>query len=484
MTHDAYGDEDERTFVALPPARGRGFAGTWWGRAWVKALEDSALDAEQLKKGRRRARDGAVGAVSVRPGRITAVVRDRDGTGHRSDVLLQELSGDAWERFLDMAVDRAGHIAALLDRDMPPHLVEDAADAGVELLPGIGDLEPECACDAWDLCPHTAALCYQVARLLDQDPFVLLLLRGRGERRLLDALQVRSAARAEPSGPDSELAAGAEGVPAVGAAGVPAVDAFAAHSAKTAATGDVASALLAAPPLPEEPGRPPSLETGTGAPEGIDPDALEFLAADAAVRARRMLAEVLSTGRTELDLGRSVAAGLPEGLTAGLTVGQDAVRLAATARDALPPAVADRLAESCGRGRPGFRLAVRAWRFGGAAGLAVLDGEPVPDDVLARAVSRLELAADWDGDERPSLRAVGNGRWTAGPGTQLRVGADGRWWVFTRAVGAPWSPAGPPAPDPASALASFRAADVQGLSGGPVDGFGPGSSPPPGDGEA
>ncbi|MFJ6944675.1 SWF or SNF family helicase [Streptomyces wuyuanensis] len=475
MTHDAYGDEDERTFVALPPARGRGFAGTWWGRAWVKALEDGALDAEQLRKGRKQARDGAVGAVSIRPGRITAVVRDRDGTGHRSDVLLQELSGDAWERFLDMAVDRAGHIAALLDRDMPPHLVEDAAEAGVELLPGIGDLEPECTCDAWDLCPHTAALCYQVARLLDQDPFVLLLLRGRGERRLLDALQVRSAARAEPPGPESGLAAGAGAEGVVEAAGVPAVEAFAAEAARTAATEGIASALLAAPPLPEEPGRPPSLETGTGAPEGIDPEALEFLASDAAVRARRMLAEVLSTGRTEQGLGQGTAAGLPEGLTTGLTAGQDAVRLAATGRDALPPAVADRLVEACGRGRPGFRLAVRAWRFGGATGLAVLDGEPVPDDVLARAVSRLELAADWDGDERPSLRAAGNGRWTAGPGTQLRVGADGRWWVFTRTAGAAWSPAGPPAPDPASALASFRAADVQG-SGGSVDGFGPESS--------
>ncbi|WP_432074589.1 SWF or SNF family helicase [Streptomyces wuyuanensis] len=485
MTHEAYGDEEERTFVALPPARGRGFAGTWWGLAWVKAVEDSALDTEQLKKGRKQARDGAVGAVSIRPGRITAVVRDQDGTGHRSDVLLQELSEDAWDRFLDMAVDRAGHIAALLDRDMPPHLVEDAAEAGVELLPGIGDLEPECTCDAWDLCTHTAALCYQVARLLDQDPFMLLLLRGRGERRLLEALQVRSAARAEPAGRESELAvdAGAEGVPVVGAAGVPAVEAFAAEPAKTAATEGIASSLLAAPPLPEEPGRPPSLETETEAPEGIDPDALEFLAADAAVRARRMLAEVLSPGRTEHAFGQS-AAGPPEGLAAGLTVDQDAVRLAATARGALPPAVADRLAASCGRGRPGFRLAVRAWRFGGAAGLAVLDGEPVPDDVLARATSRLQSAADWYEEERPSLRAAGNARWTAGPGTQLRVGADGRWWVFTRTAGAPWSPAGPPAPDPASALAAFRTADVQGLSGGSVDGLGSGPSHPPADGGA
>ncbi|MCZ0982668.1 hypothetical protein O1L60_37395 [Streptomyces diastatochromogenes] len=49
---------------------------------------------------------------------------------------------------------------------------------GLDLLPGIGDLEAECGCEAWDHCPHTAALCYQVARLLDEDPFVLLLMRG------------------------------------------------------------------------------------------------------------------------------------------------------------------------------------------------------------------------------------------------------------------------------------------------------------------
>lgn len=193
----------ERTFAALPPAQGRGFARTWWGQAWLQALEETALDGQQLKKGRRFAREGRVGAVSVRPGRITAMVRDGDSSTHRSDVLLQELSEADWERFLGMAVERAGHIAALLDREMPPHLVEDAAAAGVELLPGIGDLDPECTCDAWDHCPHTAALCYQVARLLDQDPFVLLLMRGRGERRLLDELQVRIAARAEGTGPSA-----------------------------------------------------------------------------------------------------------------------------------------------------------------------------------------------------------------------------------------------------------------------------------------
>ena len=48
-------DDNERTFAALPPARGRGFAQTWWGQGWLKALEDTALDGEQLKRGRRQA---------------------------------------------------------------------------------------------------------------------------------------------------------------------------------------------------------------------------------------------------------------------------------------------------------------------------------------------------------------------------------------------------------------------------------------------
>ncbi|GGX00248.1 SWIM zinc finger family protein [Streptomyces lomondensis] len=408
-----YDDDRERTFAALPPAQGRGFAQTWWGQAWLKALEDTALDSTQLKSGRRLARAGAVGAVSVRPGRLTAVVQDRDRTAHRADVLLAELTPEQWDRLLDMAVERSGHVAALLDREMPPHLVEDAAAAGVELLPGLGDLEPECGCGAWDHCGHTAALCYQVARLLDQDPFVLLLMRGRDEATLLGDLQSRSgASAADSSGPK----------------GVDAAEAYAA--------GDILPPLPALPDLPEEPGLPPSLDTGTPPAAGIDPAALEFLAARTAVQARRLLAEALRGG-----------------CDAELTVAQDAVRLAAgdPGRE-----VAGRLADGSGRGREGLAAAVRAWRLGGSDALAVLDEEwRVQGEALARARAALESA--WDADERPELRARGN-RWTVvGAPVQLRLGRDGRWWPYHR-EGGRWLPAGGAAQDPATALTSAELA--------------------------
>ncbi|MFC8535625.1 SWF or SNF family helicase [Streptomyces sp. NPDC057249] len=413
----------ERTFAALPPAPGRGFAASWWGKAWLKALEDTALDLQQLKAGRRVAREGGVGAVSVRPGRITAVVRERDGSTYRSDVLLQELDEQEWDRFLGMAAERTGHIAALLDRDMPPHLVEDAAAAGMDLLPGVGDLEPRCTCEAWDHCPHTAALCYQVARLLDQDPFVLMLMRGRGERMLLGGLQERIAAAAGVPEVTTE-----ESVPDP-VTGIPADQAYAA--------GSILPGLPAPPALPGEPGPAPSLDTETDPEAGIDPTALEMLARDAAARAHRMLADALAPGHE----GRPV----PE----GLTVRQDAVRLAAEARP--EPWIAHRLSGGAGKTRAGLPAAVAAWRYGGATALAVLDEDrPLDGEALARARSR--LAEAWEEDEAPRLRAERN-RWTsADGGLQLRYGPDGRWNPYRKENGQ-WFPAGPSDDDPAAAWA-------------------------------
>ncbi|CAL9272647.1 hypothetical protein SUDANB5_01094 [Streptomyces sp. SudanB5_2050] len=410
-----YDEDAQRTFAPLPPTHGRGFARSWWGRAWLKALEDAAMDAAQVKTGRRLARAGAVGAVSVRPGRITAVVRDRDGTTHRADVLLERLSDAQWDRFLDLAIERSGHVAALLDHDMPPHLVEDAASAGIDLLPGLGDLEPECDCGAWDHCGHTAALCYQVAGLLDQDPFVLLLMRGRAESAVLDALQSHGGARAEEVVPHPD--------------GVDAAEAY--------AVGDLLPPLPAPPGLREEPGTPLSLDTGTAPPPDVDPEALGFLAHRAAAEAHRLLAEALREGHDR------------QAVAPGPDASQDAVRLAAADPE---PDVLRRLAEGSGRTPESLAAAVRAWRLGGPAALSVLEEEwTVEGDALARARAALESA--WDEDERPSLRARAN-HWTVvGAPHQLRLDRDGRWWPYREEHGS-WVPAGGAAQDPATALAS------------------------------
>ncbi|MET8999821.1 SWIM zinc finger family protein [Amycolatopsis sp. NPDC004169] len=236
-------DDRVRGFPAFGP--GGHPTRSWWGRAWVRAMEDTALDLRQLKKGRKYAAAGLVGPITVSPGRIAAVVEDADGGPYRTQLRLAELPEAEWTRLLDRVAARAGHLAALLDRDLPPDL------AGVDLLPGIGDLDPECDCPGWELpCRHAAALSFQASWLLDADPFLVLLLRGKGEREIREELESRTAPVpvAEPAAdrvpgelPDLDAfrPSGAPSIPA--APGVPA-EAFALLAANAAGQ---AEALLA-----------------------------------------------------------------------------------------------------------------------------------------------------------------------------------------------------------------------------------------------
>jgi uncharacterized Zn finger protein len=253
-----------RGFPAFPPRPGRR-GRSWWARAFVAAMEDAALDATLLRAGRRFAGSGRIGPITVAPGRLAATVEDPDGM-YDVVVHLAELTDTEWERFLDQVRAEAGHLAALLDREVPRSLVRSADAADVALLPTIGDLESECDCpDVGDPCQHAAGLCYQAAWLLDDDPFVLLLLRGRGVDELLDVLGREPVAAAEPpaSGRDVDHPVAAAAAYAAEAAGLPA---------------PLATPVRAADPVfPAAPGLPP--------------DALAHLVSAAAKRARALLAE-------------------------------------------------------------------------------------------------------------------------------------------------------------------------------------------------
>ncbi|MET8853335.1 SWF/SNF family helicase [Amycolatopsis sp. NPDC004625] len=351
------------------PAFGAGgrFARSWWGRAWVRAMEDTALDLRQLKRGRRDAAAGLVGPITVSPGRIAAAVDDVEGGPYRTALRLAELSEADWTRFFDRVASRAGHLAALLDRDMPHDLVEAAADVGVHLLPGIGDLDPECDCEGWELpCRHAAALSFQASWLLDADPFVLLLMRGKGEGEIREELSSRTA--------PSEVFAAADRTP-----------------------GEVPD------PAAFRPSGAPSIPAAPGVPA----EAFALLAANAAGRARSLLAGQPWPGRRA-----------------------DAVRLAAEF-----PSVAERL----GSGAE-FSRAVAAWAYGGAEGLDVLESTWSPPKA-AMAAARAAL-----GDVTDAAPVFDRNRCTVGE-VQVRLDRRGRWHPYRLEEGT-WWPSGTPESDP------------------------------------
>ncbi|MFB7373133.1 SWIM zinc finger family protein [Streptomyces sp. NPDC056222] len=413
-------DDRRRTFPALAPrgtpdAEGRAgtpadgrFAATWWGNAWVDALEGTALDPARLARGKAYAGRGHVDAITVTPGRVVAYVHGTRPRPYRTEIRLRTLGDDGWERFLDEIAARPDHIAALLDKDIP-HAVE----AVTGLLPAPGDLIPGCSCpDDGFPCKHAAALCYQSARLLDQDPFVLFLMRGRGEQELLAALTQRNAARSA----------------AEQTASVPPMATVPARAALAPDPGHALPPLPPPLPAPAHPGRPPAYPPDADAP---DPLALDLLATEAAARAHAFLV----TGHDPV---------------AALTPWQDAVRLAAahpgSGLTASTRALYRDLAYALDRTPSDLARAVAAWRQGGLAGLAVLE-EPwdPPAGPFDRARPAL-LASDF-----PAFRPWRNRLSTRS--LQLRFGRDGLWYGYeSDADREDWWPRGTPDPDPVGVL--------------------------------
>ncbi|MFD7627304.1 SWIM zinc finger family protein [Streptomyces sp. NPDC059851] len=424
MSGDETGARGFPAFAARRGSRARGQS--WWGKAWADALEDTSLDEDALKKGRAYARTGRLGPITVSPGRISTTGYE-DDTPFKTVLTLEELDEDEWELLWEKTAERPDVTDGLLAGELPPDLLEAAEDARVRLLPGYGDLQADCDCDAFDHpCTHAAALCYQASWLLDEDPVLLLLLRGRSAEEAQEELRsvmlmqaITGSLRDEDTdGAEEETQTGSEPAAAQLPEGTPAEDVF----------GREPAALPELPPLPG----PAVRQDASSAGAGVDP--LEQLVTDAAVRARELLA--YTHGFT------------PEP-PAPLDLWRDCVRIAATR-----PAsrVLARLREACGSPEQLDRAA-EAWRLGGSTGLDVLEEAwTPPKQDTARA--RTALTAGWEQSELPELEVWDN-HWTfAGSGLQLRYGRDGRWYPYRRVDGR-WWPAAAPHHDPVEALAEL-----------------------------
>ncbi|MFG2646314.1 SWIM zinc finger family protein [Streptomyces sp. NPDC048436] len=393
------------------------FATSWWGNAWITALEETSMDAARLSRGRAYAREGSVDTITITPGRIVAYVHGSRPRPYRAEIRLRTLTPQDWDHFLDAVAADPAHIAALLDKDMPQALVQASERSEVQLLPCTGDLIPSCSCpDHGRPCKHAAALAYQTARLLDADPFVLLYLRGGEEADLLDELARRNARRAAaPEGealPASVMGPG-PGVPA-----------------REALTTEYRPALPPPLPPPPHPGEPPLLPDVPGAPA---PASLEFLATDAAARAHAYL-----TKGTD-----------PFAVTSPW---HDAVRLAAshpglTGRRTFSRQFAE-LARAVDRTPTGLSRAAAAWRQGGEEGLSTLE---TPWDPPAGPFDRARgalIAADL-----PRMTIRRNHLTNAAGSLQLRFGRDARWYPYRSEPGAEdWWPEGEADEDPVGAL--------------------------------
>jgi uncharacterized Zn finger protein len=391
--------------------RRRDFGLTWWGEAWVTALEQRArLDPNRLPRGRSYARGGTVGELTIAPGEVRATVQGRRARPYQVRMRVRVLEAAEWDRVLDAIAAQIGHAAALLDGELLPEVADDVRSAGTDLLPGPGELQPRCSCPDWaDPCKHAAAVCYLVAGALDADPFSLLLLRGRRREEVLAGLR----ARRRPA--EATTAPTGRSQPATD----PGVDARQAYQRPLAPPP--------APPLPpQRPGQPAVLPVDPPPGAGLRPEDLAALAADAAARAFQ-----LATGTGDGGLSLDLEADLARRAAGLLGTGDGLATLAASA--GMPSRVL-------------LRWAV-TWQRAGRGGLDALrtSWQPAATD-LAEGRAALDQHPGWG-----PVRTWRN-RLTCGE-LQLRLGGDGQWYRFARS-GSDWVLDGPPAPEP-SALVDY-----------------------------
>lgn len=195
------GSDNTRRAERARSRRGR-IGRTWWSARWTEVLESIGL-GDRLHRGRSLARAGRVYSLEITPGEVTAEVRGQRGEYHEVLIHMEPIPPESWRRLEEILSRQALFVARLLAGEMPQPIEDAFAEAGLALFPVNEDaLEAHCDCsDPAVPCPHAAAVYYLMAERFDEDPFQILLFRGRSRDDLLAALKERWAESTSPEAP-------------------------------------------------------------------------------------------------------------------------------------------------------------------------------------------------------------------------------------------------------------------------------------------
>ncbi len=163
---------------------------SWWSRRFLDVLESFAMGT-RLTRGRAYARRGQVISLDVRPGRVEARVQGSRVRPYAVTIGLAAFSELVWAKAEIALSEQALPSAKLLAGEVPPELEEIFTAAGAPLFPRqVRDLDQRCSCpDGAVPCKHLAATFYLLAEAFDEDPFLILVWRGRDREALLGRLR-------------------------------------------------------------------------------------------------------------------------------------------------------------------------------------------------------------------------------------------------------------------------------------------------------
>jgi uncharacterized Zn finger protein len=158
-----------------------------WGEQWQTLLDASGPSAaRRVQRGQALARRGAVEALQLGPGRVSATVAEDRSSPFRTELRWPLAAASSWDLAVHALRTELRFTAMLLDGELPGDLVETLLTVGIRLVPSYEQLETSCTCaESHKVCRHVAALHLAAGLLVERDPVVLLQLGGRSRDELL-----------------------------------------------------------------------------------------------------------------------------------------------------------------------------------------------------------------------------------------------------------------------------------------------------------
>jgi len=179
-----------------------------WSARWFEYLSGQGFD---LKRGQALSRRMQVKSVDVQFGRIKAEVVESHRGACQVEIEVLPLRDDEWSAVLDALAEEALYAAQLLAGGNEWETVLSVLgavfnDAEVSLLSsssGAGEVVASCAeCQSQSTpCKHALVVLYRFGQLISDDPWMLLLLRGRDRHQVLTGLRLRRSNGVEEESP-------------------------------------------------------------------------------------------------------------------------------------------------------------------------------------------------------------------------------------------------------------------------------------------
>ena len=147
----------------------------WPAAPWFEVIMGDAPDAVR-EQGLEFARKGQTVSLQIEPSRIIATVQDIAARPYTVEIEVASISRRDWDNVVSSVAKEARYAAKFITGEITCEIVRPS------------DLSIACSCKT-PSCKHVTTIAYLVAERIEQDPIIILTLRGLYGSRFLERLQ-------------------------------------------------------------------------------------------------------------------------------------------------------------------------------------------------------------------------------------------------------------------------------------------------------